>query len=259
MPSSKRKNGPSRADSPPAKREKTTNIIGLTEDSEETNQGSGTNKSEYPLLRPLQGIPPWSLIAQDYDEATDQRYGLDWVTNVLRPSDTCLAQSELDFKRQRKVEEDEKVDRIRTAMTAGPDTLFVMEAEQDDEYEGRVGGCIAIHQTLDGALGSALKYLDDYGMTEAVIGELDEDDDGVDDESEEKVDDSDEADEEEFDKGDTIHKKSDNVSEEWKRINALLDVAELSSKGEKSKVIVREEDDESTTFTITIEMMKVGA
>lgn len=59
------------------------------------------------------------------------------------------------------MEEDEKVDRIRAAMTAGPDTFFVVEAEQDDEYEGRVGGCIAIHKTLDGALGSALNYLDD--------------------------------------------------------------------------------------------------
>ena len=62
-------------------------------------------------------------------------------------------------------------------MTPGPDTLFVVEAEQDDEYEGRLGGCIAIHETLDGALGSALNYLDDYGMTDAVIGEIDDDED----------------------------------------------------------------------------------
>lgn len=90
-------------------------------------------------------------------------------------------------------------------------------------------------------------------MTEAVIGELDDDDDN-DDESEEEVDDSDEADDEEFDKGDAIHKKGDGVSEEWKRINALLDVAELSGKGEKATLTVMEEDDESTTFTITIEI-----
>ena len=69
---------------------------------------------------------------------------------------------------------------------------------------------------------------------------------------------SDKADDEHSDEDDAIHKMRDDVNQEWKRINALLDVAELSDEGEKATLRIMEEDDESTTFTITIEMMKVG-
>ena len=69
---------------------------------------------------------------------------------------------------------------------------------------------------------------------------------------------SDKADDEHSDEDGAIHKVSHDVNQEWKRINALLDVAELSGEGERATLRIMEEDEESTTFTITIEMMKVG-
>ena len=136
---------------------------------------------------------------------------------------------------QIRIEKDAKVDRIREAMTLPPGYVFVVDGEDDDEYTGRSGGCISLNKTLDGALSSAVKYLDDYGIMDVITS-------GIDDENDDDDEDQDEE-----------------TADEWRNINVFLDMAELSGVGERPMLTLEVDDEESGHWTVTIEQMKLGA